>query len=174
MSRILPFALVLLLVSPSDSAAHKHRTRDVAYSFAQAWSRHSAAELADLFAEDGSFTHPFATSPQSAVVGRPSLESFLKTLFTVDMSKSTYTVKENTIRERQIGPAFVIEFEATLTNATKMSGPLDHRATMVLEPSKGPVKEPGGEKHAEHFSIVALSLVAPAPEFAPRNAPVQQ
>jgi uncharacterized protein (TIGR02246 family) len=167
MLRILPFALVLLLVAPSNSSAHRHRGREVATSFARAWSQHSVAELADLFAEDGSFTHPFATSSQSLVVGRSSLESFLKTLFTGEMSKSTYTVKENTIRERQIGPAYVIEFEATLTGAARLSGPLDHRVTMVLQQAKGVVKEPGGEQHPEHWSIAALSLVSPVREFAP-------
>ena len=172
MLRILPFALVLLLVAPSDTIAHRHRTREVATSFAQAWTSHSTAALTDLFAEDGSFTHPFGNASQSLVVGRSSLESYLKTLFGAEMSKSTYTVKENTIRERQIGPAFVIEFEATLTGAAKLTGPLDHRATMVLERSKGPVKEPG-EQHPEHWSIAALSLVAPVPEYAPRNAQVQ-
>jgi len=172
MSRILPLALVLLVIAPSDTIAHRHRADAVSTSFAQAWNNHSAAELADLFAEDGTFAHPFAVTAQSRVAGRSSLQTYLTTLFGEEMSKSTYTVNEKTLTERQIGgQLYVIEFEATITNAARMS-PLEHRATMVLEHSKGPIKEPAGEKHAEHWSIAALSLVAPLPEFA-RNAPKQ-
>jgi len=171
MSRILPLALVLLVIAPSDTIAHRHRADAVATSFAQAWNTHSAAELADLFAEEGTFVHPFAATPQNRVSGRGSLQTYLTTLFGGEMSKSTYTVKDNTISERQMsGQLYLVEFEATITNA--VSGSLEHRATMVLEHSKGPIKEPAGEKHAEHWSIAALSLVAPVPEFA-RNAPRQ-
>lgn len=173
MSKILPFALVLLLAAPSDIGAHRHKTGEVASSFARAWNQKRAGELADLFAENGSFTHPFAVSSQSLVSGRGSLESFLKTLLDGDMRESTYTLKAGTVRERQIGMVYVVEFEATLTGVKKIGGPLEHRATMVLERAKGGAKEPDGETHPEHWAIAVLSLVAPAPEFAPRTKPNQ-
>ena len=172
MSRILPLALVLLFAAPSDTIAHRHRADAVASAFAQGWNQHSAANLADLFAEDGTFAHPFAVTSQSRVAGRSSLQAYLTTLFGGEMSKSTYTVNEKTLTERQMGgQLYVVEFEATISDVAGMS-PLEHRVTMVLEHSKGPITEPSGEKHPEHWSIAALSLVAPIPEFA-RNAPKQ-
>ncbi len=174
MSRILPLALVLLFAAPSNTIAHRHRRDEVVKSFAQGWNNHSAAELADLFAADGSFVHPFAVTSQSRVSERSSIQTYLTTLFGGEMSKSTYTVNEKTLSERQVsGQLYVVEFEATITNAVTRSGPLEHRATMVLERSQGPAPtEPKGENHPEHWSIANLSLVAPLPEFA-RNAPKQ-
>jgi hypothetical protein len=170
MSKSLLAAVVLVVALPSGSLAHKHRPGDVVHSLAQAWSKGSASDVAELFAENGSFTHPFALSAQSFVGGQSGVESTFKTLFSGVMAKSTYAVKDDTVRERRVGALYVVEFEATIVGAGKV-GSLDHRATMVLEPSKVPAKEPANEVHEQHWAIVVLTLVAPASQFVGGNLP---
>jgi hypothetical protein len=170
MPRILLFTLVLVVAAQPGAVAHRHRPGEVAASFAQAWNQHNAADVAALFTEEGSLAHPFAASSDGFIRGRESVAAYLKAQFGGGglLAKSTYEVKTGTLRESQLRGLVVLDFEATIAGVGRVPQPLDHRVTMVLEQSAGPVKEPGGDSHGEHFSIAAMRLMVPAPDFIPK------
>jgi len=159
-------AALLLLLAAAPTRAHRHIPRDLIRSFAEAWNKHDAAAMADLWTEDGDLFYPFDVSTAKLADKRAGIRQLLEAEHKGTMKNSTYDAKYQTADLRSLGAEFaVVDFGATLRGVLGPSGevpPIDHRVTIVVRRSSVP-EEPKKADHTEHWSIVSMRILLPYP-----------